>query len=297
MLDCEMPFSKLRVRGDSMCYLVPWAALPAVHHDGYWIEQVAIELASDVGGTNIMAKAPKHTNSSLLVAGGIDYGPLTSTWPLLPGSLQEAKQVEALFHREFPKARVRRLSGSKATEAALARGMVGQDFIHLATHGFFRRENIADAFAISGATTLLSTGLIVAPATATPETTQASKTASEEDQYMTAAEIRQLDLSRASLVMLSACESGLGHAQAGQGMAGMFSSFHAAGAEHVIGTLWPVDDAATVAFVERFYDHLWQRGKTVTEAIRGAQIDMLSSADSGLRSHPYAWAAFVCSSR
>tara|TARA_R110002073_G_scaffold310884_4_gene481733 strand:- start:1850 stop:2443 length:594 start_codon:yes stop_codon:yes gene_type:complete len=185
-----------------------------------------------------------------------------------------------------------RLSDTKATEAALASAMVGQEFIHLATHGFFRRENTADAFAISGATTLLSTGLIVAPAR-----TEDEKTASEEDQYMTAAEIRQLNLSRTSLVMLSACESGLGQAQAGQGMAGMFSSFHAAGAENVIGTLWPVDDAATVAFVERFYDHLWRQGKSVTEAIRGAQIDMLSSADSGLRSHPYAWAAFVCSSR
>ncbi len=292
LLDCEMPFSKLRVRGDSMFYLVPWAALPAVNRDGYWIEQVAIELASDVERANITAKAHQDANKSLLVAGGIDYGPLTRQWPALPGSLTEAKQVEALFHQQFPSARVMRLSDTKATEAALASAMVGQEFIHLATHGFFRRENTADAFAISGATTLLSTGLIVAPAR-----TEDEKTASEEDQYMTAAEIRQLNLSRTSLVMLSACESGLGQAQAGQGMAGMFSSFHAAGAENVIGTLWPVDDAATVAFVERFYDHLWRQGKSVTEAIRGAQIDMLSSADSGLRSHPYAWAAFVCSSR
>ncbi len=292
LLDCEMAFSKLHVRGDSMFYLVPWAALPAVNHDGYWIEQVSIELASDVDGAKIKAEADNQTNKSLLVVGGIDYGALTRRWPLLPGSLTEAKQVEALFQQQFPKARVVRLSDTKPTEVALANAMVGQEFIHLATHGFFRRENAADAFAISGATTLLSTGLIVAPAT-----TEDEKTASEDDQYMTAAEIRKLNLSGTSLVMLSACESGLGQAQAGQGMAGMFSSFHAAGAQNVIGTLWPVDDAATVAFVERFYDHLWRQGKSVSEAIRGAQIDMLSAADAGLRSHPYAWAAFVCSSR
>lgn len=292
LLDCDLPFSRLRIRGDSMCYLIPWAALPAVNRPGYWIEQVSIELASEVAAAEIATETSSGTSKSLLVAGGIDYGPLTQQWPLLPGSLKEAKQVETLFKQQFPQARVVRLSDSKATEAALARAMVNEHYIHLATHGFFRRENEGDAFAISGATTLLSTGLIVAPAT-----DQDPKNASEQDQYMTAAEIRQLDLSQASLVMLSACESGLGQAQAGQGMAGMFSSFHAAGAEHVIGTLWPVDDDATVAFVQHFYDHLWRQGKSVREAIRGAQVDMLSATGSGIRSHPYAWAAFVCSSR
>jgi CHAT domain-containing protein len=81
----------------------------------------------------------------------------------------------------------------------------------------------------------------------------------------------------------------------------MLGSFHTAGARHVIGTLWIVDDMATVSIVDRFYRHLWNQRRSPNDALRAAQLEMIHSAasDKGTEifSHPYAWAAFVCSEK
>jgi len=196
------------------------------------------------------------------------------------------------FHSQFADASASDLQGRNATEAALLQRMPKAEYIHLATHGFYHRKDEFDVFGVTGATTLLQTGLVVAP----PLQDEIGH-----DQYLTAAEIGELNLSQTSLVMLSACESSLGQSLAGQGVQGMLGSFHSAGARHVIGTLWIVDDAATVSMVDRFYQQLWNQSLTPVDALRAAQLEMIRTTDTDVNvelfSHPYAWAAFVCSEK
>lgn len=279
-----LKWESIRVRADAMLHLLPWAALPGVDGKRYWIENVSIELVNDVQVSETPALLAASGN--LLIAGGIEYGALKSVWPTLPGSMTESNMVADLFRKSFPSQDVLELTERAASESAVLRATSGKRFLHFATHGFFRKAGDADAFALLGASALLSTGLIVA---------EPSADETQRDQYLTAAEIRESDLSGCELVMLSACESGLGQVSAGQGIAGMMDAFHSAGAVNVVGTLWQVGDQAMVEFVQRFYQYLWRDNLTVTQAIRAAQLDLIAYSDAELLSHPNAWSALVVS--
>jgi CHAT domain-containing protein len=121
-----------------------------------------------------------------------------------------------------------------------------------------------------------------------------------------------MNLGGADLVMLSACETGLGQTAGGEGLLGLQRAFQSAGARAVVASLWSVPDEETRALMEAFYTNLWQRKLSPLESLRRAQLDMLSrpigpgqqrgyqrldaatSTPSGKRS-PYSWAAFVLS--
>jgi CHAT domain-containing protein len=104
---------------------------------------------------------------------------------------------------------------------------------------------------------------------------------------MTAAEILDLDLSATELVVLSACETGLGEVEVGEGVAGLRSSFAVAGAETLVMSLWKVSDQATADLMTRFYEGL-VLGKTRSAALRDAQLEM---ASRGATAH--AWGGFI----
>jgi CHAT domain-containing protein len=108
---------------------------------------------------------------------------------------------------------------------------------------------------------------------------------SGEDGILTAEEIQSLDLRGTELVVLSACETGLGRSRLGQGVLGLQRAFHAAGASAVVASLWKVDDAATSVLMEHFYTNLWVKKMPKLEALRQAQLAVLN--DPGLvRSRP-----------
>jgi CHAT domain-containing protein len=120
-------------------------------------------------------------------------------------------------------------------------------------------------------------------------------------------------------VVLSACETGLGEAETGQGVLGLQRAFQAAGARAVVASLWKVDDAATATLMEHFYTNLWTKKLPWLEALRQAQLAVLNNPglveqERGLRrkakplpngghvvppeataarSDPALWAAFV----
>ena len=89
---------------------------------------------------------------------------------------------------------------------------------------------------------------------------------------LTAEAIAGLDLSGLELVVLSACETGLGLVGGGEGVFGLQRAFHLAGAQNVVASLWKVDDQATAALMAIFYDRLWRQGKPPLEALREAQL-------------------------
>jgi CHAT domain-containing protein len=94
----------------------------------------------------------------------------------------------------------------------------------------------------------------------------------------------------AELVVLSACETGLGKDVQGEGLEGLTRGFMYAGARRVVVSLWNVNDKATAALMQRLYIGMLRTNKTPVAALRAAQIEMLRS---GQWQAPYYWAAFV----
>lgn len=91
--------------------------------------------------------------------------------------------------------------------------------------------------------------------------------------WLTAQQVRELRL-QADLVVLSACRTGLGREVRGEGLVGLSQSFLAAGASSVVVSLWNVDDRATAALMDRFYDELLHHGRPPAEALRLAQLSV-----------------------
>ena len=98
-----------------------------------------------------------------------------------------------------------------------------------------------------------------------------------EDGILTAEEVQSLDLRGTELVVLSACETGLGQGDYGQGVMGLQRAFQAAGARAVVASLWRVDDAATTVLMEQFYTNLWSKKMPKLEALRQAQLTVLNN--------------------
>ena len=96
---------------------------------------------------------------------------------------------------------------------------------------------------------------------------------------LTAEEISAQNLEGVQLVVLSACETGLGKAAGGEGLLGLQRSFQAAGARAVVASLWQVPDEETKALMGEFYTNLWQKKLSPLESLRQAQLAMLRNYD------------------
>jgi tetratricopeptide (TPR) repeat protein len=148
------------------------------------------------------------------------------------------------------------LLGEQASFAQVREAAQDCGLLHLAAHGLFRPE----------APLLSSIHLF--------------------DRWMTVQDIYDLDL-RASLVMLSACETGLGHDAGGDDMVGLVRGFLYAGASSLIVSLWSVDDESMTELTTGFYTH-WLAGQPKTQALRLAQLALLETYE-----HPFYWAPLV----
>ena len=94
----------------------------------------------------------------------------------------------------------------------------------------------------------------------------------------------------ADLVVLSACQTGLGQNIQGEGMVGLTRGFMYAGAKRVVVSLWSVDDEGTAALMSSFYHKMLQKGLTPAAALRAAQLEMWKQEKW---KSPYYWAAFT----
>jgi CHAT domain-containing protein len=109
-----------------------------------------------------------------------------------------------------------------------------------------------------------------------------------EDGLLTAEEICDLDLAGTELVVVSACETGLGDIVGGEGVFGLRRSFVLAGAQSLVISLWQVPDDETKDLMIEFYSRLLQ-GEARSKALRGAQLAL-----RGQYPDPYFWGAFIC---
>jgi CHAT domain-containing protein/Tfp pilus assembly protein PilF len=112
---------------------------------------------------------------------------------------------------------------------------------------------------------------------------------SAEDGYLQAAEIFNLDIN-ADLVVLSACQTGLGKMIRGEGMVGLTRAFMYAGTPSVLVSLWNVSDISTAVLMEKFYENLIKHKESKTDALRRAQLSMVRDETYA---HPFYWASFV----
>jgi len=110
-----------------------------------------------------------------------------------------------------------------------------------------------------------------------------------QDGYLTVAEIFNMKL-RADLLVLSACETGLGKEVGGEGIVGLMRAFLYAGAKSLIVSLWPVVDRPTAYLMQNFYRSLDATGSKA-EALRKAKLDMIRAGQP----NPYLWAPFILS--
>jgi len=204
----------------------------------------------------------------------------------LPGTALEARAIERLLHD--PTAQV--LTGREATEANL-KELHGPRILHLATHGFFMKDQQAalpegkqgaPGSGVEIENPLLRSGLALAGA-------NARRSGTKDDGILTALEASRLDLHGTQLVVLSACETALGDTRNGDGIAGLRRGLLLAGAQTQVSSLWKVGDIATEKLMVKFYQHL-VRGAGRSEAMRRAQLEILANPE---QAHPYYWASFA----
>jgi CHAT domain-containing protein len=107
---------------------------------------------------------------------------------------------------------------------------------------------------------------------------------------LTAAELYNLNIN-ADLVVLSACETGVGELLRGEGVISLARAFAYAGAKSIVASLWSVNDQSTMQIMENFYVEL-KAGKPKNIALANAKRNYLTQ-NPGIQAHPFFWAAFI----
>lgn len=156
--------------------------------------------------------------------------------------------------------------------------------LHIATHGFFSTDKVLLS-AEAKKDFLFYSGLILSGAN---KNLNEETPPMDDDGILTAYEVMNLDLSKTDLVVLSACETGLGKIENGEGVYGLQRSFLQAGARNIMISLWKVDDRVTQELMVSFYQYLFQ-GKTEQQALKLAQLDLLRKPNT----HPVLWGGFI----
>ena len=229
----------------------------------------------------------------------------------LPGAGNEITAIEKQILGAAPDASGKPvfsgLTGAQASEPSFKQWAPGRTLIHLATHGFFLASDCGEPLgdpapqssavaghedplhgAIDSADPLLRSGLALAGAN---RRSQAG--ADTDDGILTSEEIAAMDLSSAQWVVLSACETGLGAIQAGEGVLGLRRAFRLARARTIIMSLWKVDDRATIDWMRRLYEGR-DAGLSTAEAVQKASLDSLKARrELGRSTHPFYWGGFV----
>ncbi|HEX6732919.1 MAG TPA: CHAT domain-containing protein [Pyrinomonadaceae bacterium] len=207
---------------------------------------------------------------------------LTVNFAPLLGTAEEARSIKEFF----PEATF--LTGPVATEASLKQ-VIAPRILHLATHGFFLDEKrdttsrtaITNNDRVRTEHSLLRSGLALAGANL--------RRSGTEDGILTGLEATGMNLWGTKLVVLSACDTGVGEVRTGEGVYGLRRAFALAGAESLVMSLWPASDYTTRKLMTSYYNNLSQ-GTGRGEALRQVQLQMLST---NRQLHPFYWANFI----
>ncbi len=185
--------------------------------------------------------------------------------PRLPYTRQEANQILALTPRSSSFSAI----DFQASRATVLNGDLAQyRYVHIATHGLLDAER---------------------PGLSALVLSMVDEQGKPQDGFLRANDIYNLKLP-AELVVLSACQTGLGKEIKGEGLVGLTRGFMYAGAARVVVSLWSVNDKATADLMTRFYEKMLKQGQRPAAALRAAQVEMWKQKQW---LSPYYWAAFT----
>ncbi|MCV3212162.1 CHAT domain-containing protein [Plectonema radiosum NIES-515] len=292
---------------DGQLTLIPFEALKD-EQNKYLIERYAFSYLTS-GRDLLRFQLPSQSRSNPVVFANIDYdqqeiatasamrgsenrrsADLASLqFGSLDNTLEEANKIKGIF----PDTKI--ISGKQATEAVIKQ-LQAPSILHLATHGFFfadqqdnmeTRNNVVETRNFASLrleNPLLRSGLALAGIN-----NRTKALSNTNDGVLTALEVAGLNLRGTQLVVLSACETGLGDIKVGDGLYGLRRALVIAGSQSQVLSLWLVDDAGTKDLMVKYYQNL-KLGKGRHEALREAQMELLKTPGY---EHPYYWASFV----
>lgn len=297
----------LLISPDSQLNLVPFAAL-VDEQNRYLVETYTLtHLTSGRDLLRMQSQAPSQQPPVVLADPNFDTADATGVMQVasasrggarsadlanlrfgrLEGSAQEVAAIRPLLGEDAVV-----LAEARATENALKQ-VQGPSVLHLATHGFFLEDVPVPPPAIGVGelpqssirveNPLLRSGLALAGFN--------QRESDGEDGVLTALEVAGLNLWGTRLVVLSACETGLGDIADGEGVYGLRRAFVMAGAESQLMSLWQVSDRGTADLMQQYYERLSQ-GEGRSETLRQVQLTAL---ENPAYRHPYHWAAFFFS--
>jgi CHAT domain-containing protein/Tfp pilus assembly protein PilF len=245
---------------------------------------------ANIGNSKDLIGIKKQKNSNVkkdaFLLGFPNYG--GENIVALPGTKVEIEGIS----------RILKLSGyqislseqNEATESKV-KSIKGSTLVHIATHGYFLQDAESGAVGVDAENAknnpLLRSGLLLAGAAKTMSGEVLPNLESNDNGVLTAYEAMNLDLNGTDLIVLSACETGLGDVRAGEGVYGLQRAFIVAGAKAMVMSLWKVDDAATQALMTNFYTNL-SKGGSKLKAFKQAQLQLMLKYKD-----PYYWGAFV----
>ncbi len=220
---------------------------------------------------------------------GLNFDPL-------PGAEAEGRDIEALTKDKKETVTYYKKDGE---EAKLRTFNEGPEILHIATHGFFLepQERLVKRLL----KTMRSGGLDIPPPGDNPllraglafaginkNAAFLGEIDTDNDGVLTALEVLELNLQGTKVVILSACETGLGEIHEGEGVYGLRRAFQEAGASTIVNSLWEVSDAGTQKLMTLLYEEIL-KGLSVRDAFHEARLQMVDHYEWG---HPYYWSAF-----
>ncbi len=204
---------------------------------------------------------------------------------MLPGTKKEVELIDSLYAETDKKADSYFLND--ALEGTL-KSVDNPNILHIATHGFFLEldpdEKSEDSYAENP---LLRSGLILAGANTYIQQGEITAEHNGDDGILTAYEAMNMNLDKTDVVVMSACETGLGEIKNGEGVYGLQRAFQIAGADAIIMSMWTVDDDATQELMTVFYEE-WLSHGDKQRAFNSAQKRIRDKYKK-----PYYWGAFV----
>jgi CHAT domain-containing protein len=264
-------------------------ALGDPDYDASVTTRLALAAADEEIDVELAGYATRNVRSSC--------GQLTDiTVEALPGTKDEIDLIVSGWRRLTDEPVAVHL-GPDATEDRFKAESAGRRVIHLATHGYFfesrcQPENAGTGFELDeifvGENPLLLSGLLLAGANLHGE---GADSLWAEDGILTAYEVSAMDLDGTELVVLSACETGLGKVEHGEGVYGLRRAFQMAGTRTVVSALWPVSDTATAEIMSGLYE---RADKSLPDTMRRTQLGKINQLRrSNQPDHPFTWAGFI----
>lgn len=281
---------------DGIYHLINLPSLQNPETGGFILDEVNIQYLTSTGDLRAEDKAIKPATAVLIGRPTYEVeGTLTATATTrsfvnnfrggeiddLPGTEEEVKAIAR--HLEAYQVNTTTYLKDEATEEVMYT-LKDPDILHIATHGYWSGLDYTATQEYRMFNAMVNSGLLLSGVV---NYYSSENLAYTHDGVLTAYEAQHLNLENTALVVLSACETGLGHLDAGEGVYGLQRAFRSAGAKSMILSLWKVDDAATSDFMIMFYENLMTMDNK-SQAFYTTQIKMKEKYQQ-----PYYWGAFV----